>query len=126
MKSGQVKCWGIFAGNLYSNQVVPGLENGIKAIESSGDLACALTEPGGIKCWGNVQFDEIDPYAYLNKGKTKAGSLGAVDVSNIPSEASMLSVSQTYACAIQLNGSVYCWGKQNPQPTEITGFPAMK
>jgi alpha-tubulin suppressor-like RCC1 family protein len=60
-KAGAALCWGSnFWGNLgdgtFENRPVPtavsGLSSGVAGIAASWEHACALTDKGGVKCWG--------------------------------------------------------------------------
>jgi alpha-tubulin suppressor-like RCC1 family protein len=90
---GGVQCWGIgphfsVIGNdmiLYSRTAVEvsGLGSGIVQVSAGVAHTCALTNAGGVKCWGGGRNGELGNGAFAN-------SVTAVDVSGLSSGVSSL------------------------------------
>jgi alpha-tubulin suppressor-like RCC1 family protein len=66
--SGGVYCWGNnWNGGLGNNSTahssvpvsVIGLESGVAALAAGGSHSCALTESGGVRCWGSNWYGQI-------------------------------------------------------------------
>ena len=68
---------------------------------------CAITNSGGVKCWGNNEFGQL--------GRTGLGlySTSLVDVTDLTSGASAVSMAETYACALTSTNGVKCWGNNS-------------
>jgi alpha-tubulin suppressor-like RCC1 family protein len=110
--SGGVKCWGEnpvgeLGNGTYDDSPLPtdvvGLTSGITAIDAGDANTCALTNAGGLKCWG-------DNFNY------QLGT-GIGDKSNIPIDNSfftanlkMVSVSSGLICVITNADKLKCWG----------------
>jgi alpha-tubulin suppressor-like RCC1 family protein len=110
--SGGVKCWGEnpvgeLGNGTYTDSPLPtdvvGLTSGITAIDAGDANTCALTNAGGLKCWG-------DNFNY------QLGT-GIGDKSNIPIDNSfftanlkMVSVSSGLICVITNADKLKCWG----------------
>ncbi|HOC91699.1 MAG TPA: RCC1 repeat-containing protein, partial [bacterium] len=71
--NGGVKCWGgNYFGQLgdgtttYRNTPVDvvGLTSGIASVSSGGDHTCAVTNSGGVKCWGDNDFGQFGDGTY--------------------------------------------------------------
>jgi alpha-tubulin suppressor-like RCC1 family protein len=113
---GGVKCWGVEGsgqlGNGISNcncwsttPVNPtGLTSGVAAVSTRGGISpCALTDAGGVKCWGE------NPFGELGNG-TQTDSDVPVDVSGLSTGVVAISVGGAHACAVTSQGGVKCWG----------------
>ena len=86
----------------------------IKAISLARDFACALTDAGGVKCWGNNFSGNIGDATDNNNRPTP------VDVVGLSSGVIALSAGgessiQTggHACAVTSVGGVKCWGSND-------------
>jgi len=112
--AGEVKCWGrnsvgqLGNGiNIYSNTPVSviGLNSGVVAISAGKNHACALTNAGGVKCWGSNSNDQLG-------SETLAHSFAAiaVDVSGFDSGVIAISAGGFHTCALTSTGGVKCWG----------------
>ena len=112
---GGAKCWGYnFDGELgdgsgsdQHNPVdVSGMTeaNGVLDVQAGHVHTCALTDEGGVKCWG-----------YGNDGRIGNGSTDhqatPVDVTGLTSGVSAIAVGESHACALLTTGQVLCWGK---------------
>ena len=110
--SGGVVCWGSNdAGQLGDgtttncNAPVPvvGLESGAAALAAGGWHTCALTDAGGVLCWGG------NGRGQLGDGTTE-WRLTPVSVSGLESGVIALTAGVEHTCALTANGSVLCWG----------------
>jgi alpha-tubulin suppressor-like RCC1 family protein len=111
--AGGVKCWGHndygdlgYGGNSPQSRPVDvvGLTSGVKSISVGIVGACALTEAGGLKCWG----DNGD--GQLGDG-TKIHRNAPVDVVGLDSGVAAVAVGESHTCALMTGGTVKCWGQ---------------
>ncbi len=109
---GGVKCWGDnWEGKLGDGSVVDsytpvdvyGLTGGVTAISASHKHSCALTETGGMKCWGRNWHGE------LGDGTT-AYRVTPVDVYGLTSGVKGIAAGGFHTCALLSNGGIKCWG----------------
>lgn len=110
--TGGVKCWGAngfgqLGDGTNVNKAVPidvsGLQGGVSAIAAGNIETCALTNAGGVKCWG----DNRD--GLLGDG-TAGERLTPVDVSGLSSGISALVAGGSHRCVLTMAGGVKCWG----------------
>jgi alpha-tubulin suppressor-like RCC1 family protein len=120
--SGAVKCW----GNNYSGQIgnggtytylqpslVSGLSSGIVAIAAGQDHSCALTNYGGVKCWGSNANRKLGDGTNTNR-------LTPVDVVGLSSGITKIAAGDYHTCALNSSGGVKCWGTNG---SGELGFP---
>jgi alpha-tubulin suppressor-like RCC1 family protein len=110
--SGGVKCWGNNpAGQLGDGTTISrlkpvdvvGLTSGIAAISAGSGYTCALTDSGGVKCWGK------NNYGQLGDGTTHR-RLTPVDVVGLTSGVAAISAGFDHTCAVTDTGGAKCWG----------------
>jgi hypothetical protein len=82
---------------------VVGLSSGVKAIAAGGTFTCALTNGGGVKCWGSNYWGE------LGNGST-TGSRVPVDVAGLRTGIAAITAGTLSACALTSRGEAKCWG----------------
>lgn len=120
--SGSVKCW----GNNYSGQIgngstythlqpslVSGLSSGIVAIAAGQDHSCALTNYGGVKCWGSNANRKLGDGTSTNRPTP-------VDVVGVSNGIIKIATGSYHTCALDSAGGVKCWGSNNDGQL---GFP---
>jgi alpha-tubulin suppressor-like RCC1 family protein len=110
---GAVKCWGynrygqLGDGTRINRRTpvdVSGLSSGVTAITAGGGHSCALTNAGGVKCWGSNYFGE------LGDGTTTRHPT-PVDVSGLSSGVTAIAAGgEAHGCALTSAGGVKCWG----------------
>jgi RHS repeat-associated protein len=113
--AGGVKCWGY---NLYGQLgdgtttmrltpvAVSGLSSGVTAIATGYGHTCALTNTGGVKCWG------ANDGGALGDGTTTA-HLTPAAVSGLSSGVIAIVAGASHTCALTSAGGIKCWGQNN-------------
>jgi alpha-tubulin suppressor-like RCC1 family protein len=133
---GGARCWG---NNLYGElgdgtthtRLLPidvsGLSTGVASLDLGAYHTCALTDAGGVKCWGLNSFGQLG-------GGTIHDKYRPVDVWGLTSGVVALSVGGNHACAITDAGALLCWGdnafgdlgdgtrSQRSKPTPVVGM----
>jgi alpha-tubulin suppressor-like RCC1 family protein len=97
------------------------------AISAGMGYACALTEAGGVKCWGSNWTGQLGTGTFES-------SLTPVDVSGLSSGVSAVSAGIIHTCALTSGGGVKCWGfgwdgrlgdgtnETQLEPVDVTGL----
>lgn len=118
--TGGVKCWGynIFGalgtGNTTSSTTpvdVVGLSSGVTALVAGFNHVCALTETGGVKCWGWNATGAVGDGTITNRTTP-------VDVVGLSSGVKAISAAMAgyftgHTCALLETGAVKCWGQNS-------------
>lgn len=132
---GQVYCWGDSSDGLLGNDALPpGKEpvlieelEGIVAISTSGLAACAVRANGTVACWGSNRWGQLGDGSELVPGEYDNYSSSPVDVVGL-SDVVGITASTAAFCALESNGSVWCWGGTDIEspphatPLEVTGL----
>ncbi len=110
--TGGVKCWGYdeegqLGDGTTDNSPTPvdvdGLTSGIVAIAAGYSHSCAVTESGGVRCWG------LNDNGQLGDGTT-TDSLTPVDVDGLASGVVAVAAGYYHSCALTSAGGMKCWG----------------
>ncbi len=112
--AGAVKCWGSNSdGQLGNNDPnhgnsnipvnVSGLTSGVIAITAGARHTCALTNGGGMKCWGQNSSDQLGDGSSTEQRTP-------VYVSGLTSGVVAISAGELHTCAVTTSGGVKCWG----------------
>ena len=119
-----VKCWGDNdSGQLGDGTTddrptpvdVLGLTRGVISISAGYYHTCAVTDTGGVKCWGDNNSGQ------LGDGTTDDRPT-PVDVVGLTSGVVSVSAGLRHTCAVTDTGGVKCWGGESSTPRDIIGF----
>jgi alpha-tubulin suppressor-like RCC1 family protein len=112
IKAGGVWCWGSAGGGTAGTEgtndaltpaLVPGLASDVTSVSAGGVVACAV-KSGAVLCWGG-----FDGNGELGNGTTD-GSFTPVPVKGLGSGITAVSAGEDFACALDDQGGVHCWG----------------
>ena len=112
---GGVMCWGSNgAGQLGDNSTsqrlaptdVSTLATGVAQIAAGAAHTCALTDAGGVQCWGSNTNGQLGD----NSSTTR---LAPVDVSGLTSGVAAIAAGFAHTCALTAAGGVKCWGRND-------------
>jgi alpha-tubulin suppressor-like RCC1 family protein len=114
-----VECWGNNTSGQLGNSVmtqssipvsVQGLNAPIQQVATGSAHTCALTDAGGVLCWGSNSAGQ------LGNGTTTP-SASPVNVSGLSSGVFAITAGNNYTCAVlgdaSIGGTVKCWGYNN-------------
>lgn len=94
---------------------VRGLGSGVRALASGYAHACALTDAGGVECWGYNTAGQLGdgtntgPQLCSSEHPTPCSSI-PVAVSGLGSGVSAIGSGWDQTCAVMDSGAVECWG----------------
>ncbi len=113
---GGIKCWGsnsygqLGTGTSGQPQTTPvnvvGLSSGVAAISAGYEHTCAVTQGGGVKCWGS------NFYGQLGNG-TGNNRTTPTDVVGLSSSVAFVSAGYFHTCAVTTGGGAKCWGRND-------------
>ena len=107
---------------------VTGFETGVAAVSAWSVHTCAVTEVGGLWCWGG------NAYGGLGEGTTEDKYV-PTQVTGLATSVVAVSAGDAYTCAVTEAGGLRCWGynargelgnnttNNGNVPTGVTGFP---
>jgi alpha-tubulin suppressor-like RCC1 family protein len=124
---GGAKCWGRNQfGQLGNGQTdfstafppvdVVGLTSGLVQVSAGGVHTCALTDGGGVKCWGANAAGQLG-------NDSASDSTVPVDVSGLGSGVAKVFTGFNTTCAITDDGGLKCWGDGfGDTPQDVAGL----
>ena len=110
--AGGVMCWGYngqgqlgdgTTENRFTPVAVSGLSSGVTTIAAGAYYTCALTNVGGVACWG------VNAFGQLGDGTT-TGRPTPVAVTGLSNAVAAVSAGSQHTCALTTAGGVVCWG----------------
>ncbi|MBN1439623.1 MAG: hypothetical protein JW929_09460 [Anaerolineales bacterium] len=109
---GGVKCWGYNANGELGNgrtadSAVPvdvqGLESGAVAVDAGDDHTCAVTEDGGLKCWGWNDYGQLGDWTKDARSIPVASPFFGGGVADV-------AAGWGHTCVRTAEGWAKCWG----------------
>jgi hypothetical protein len=82
---------------------VDGLGSGVADVQAVWDHSCALTDAGGVKCWGHNGDGELGDGTLIKK-------LTPVNVDGLHNGVQQISLGFDSGCALLDTGAIWCWG----------------
>ncbi len=86
---------------------VSGLNSGVIAVGSGPLHSCALTNTGGLKCWGLNHYGQLGSSANYGTDNPNPTPL---DVTGLTSGVAAMAMGDHHTCALTVAGGVKCWG----------------
>jgi len=115
LSTGTVKCWGANeSGQLGDGtfdqhgmpMAVVSLDEAVVGIAAGRRHTCALTNSGGVKCWGDIASGSTGNVIFELRSTP-------VDVANLNEGVAMIAAGGQHSCAVTNSGSVKCWGRNS-------------
>jgi alpha-tubulin suppressor-like RCC1 family protein len=134
---GTIRCWGfnetgqLGDGTNVSRSTpvqVGGLAGEATALAAGWGHTCALTDAGGVMCWGDDGFGQLGNNAYW------ISSYSPVKVEGLGQGVTAITAKGGYNCALLEGGAVKCWGSNDygklgdgtvenrPTPVPVSGL----
>ena len=110
--AGGVWCWGdntygqLGDGSTTSSSTpvaVSGLDSGVVTITAGGYHTCAVTNAGGVLCWGANWSGQLGDASMTNRASPVA-------VGGLASGAAGVAAGYQHTCAVISGGGILCWG----------------
>jgi len=95
LQSGALRCWGP------DDDINVNLLTGIKAVTTER-VHCALSDVGGVRCWGNNVFGQV--------GDGTDNSQPEPPAADILSGVTQVISAWSYVCAVMSSSGLRCWG----------------
>ena len=116
---GGVKCWGYNGSGRLGNPTIPEqtslpvspmyLESDIVSVAAGGGHTCAVTNLGGLKCWGWNRDGQLGTVTTNTCYPGTQCSEWPLDV-DVPVPLVAVAAGDAHTCAVTLAGEVMCWG----------------
>jgi alpha-tubulin suppressor-like RCC1 family protein len=117
----EVKCWGgnnhgqLGDGATPESSFTPALVSGLSldasarviGVSADSNHTCALLEEGQVRCWGSNSDGQLGDGATIDVNTGGGSSVVGLN------DAKAIAVGPKHSCAIQVGGSVVCWGSNN-------------
>jgi alpha-tubulin suppressor-like RCC1 family protein len=98
---------------------VVGLSSGAIALSAGDDHTCAVTEQGGVVCWGINAFGQLGDGSDINRTAPTA-------VAGLSAAAHAVSGGGSHTCAAMTPAGVQCWGVDGYEislvPVSVSGL----
>ncbi|MGO3328110.1 protein kinase domain-containing protein [Gordonia sp. (in: high G+C Gram-positive bacteria)] len=101
---GKAYCWGKHAakpGTVEAPQEITGVDN-VEQVTMDVGTACALTDDGAVKCWGNNRFGQV------GNGSSDDPVRAPADVGSV-SDVRYVATGTSVTC-VTTDADTYCWG----------------
>jgi len=111
LNGGGVMCWGFNSSGQLGDSTttsrgspvnVIGLSSGVLAVTAGDNHTCAVTNGGGVKCWGSNDYGQLGD-------STVAQRTTPVDVAGLGGPVQAITAGGYHSCALT-GGGVQCWG----------------
>lgn len=120
----EVRCWGngrdgrlgrgtgANIGTATAKRVISGLPSTVYRASASADFGCAATVSGAAYCWGVNGYGQLGDGMKFTNG-THIDSSGPRRVEVLGTRVAEVGTGAEHACALLIDGSVWCWGRNN-------------
>jgi alpha-tubulin suppressor-like RCC1 family protein len=85
--------------------------SGVSAIVAGVDHACAMTSPGGLKCWGDNWSGQLGDGSEFDSSTTPVDVCADATCAEPLSGVSTIAAGGWHTCAVISAGGVKCWGE---------------